>query len=228
MEFLKTAQEKILSFIDLGGPVVVLLLCMSVISLATVLYKLIQFRAQGVGRRKSLEWALSAWDKGQGGVARDHARTSRNHLKTYVIEAMDGAGTGSHSALAQRLVARSEESLTRLEGGFRLLDSIAQLAPLLGLFGTVLGMIEAFQKLQGAGAAVDPSILAGGIWVALMTTAVGLAVAMPTQLLLTWLETRVSAERVFADKAVHMVLCLPTENVTAADPAQQERAGHAA
>lgn len=50
----------------------------------------------------------------------------------------------------------------RLESGFRLLDSVAQLAPLLGLFGTVLGMISAFQALQAAGAQVDPSVLAGG------------------------------------------------------------------
>jgi biopolymer transport protein ExbB len=97
--------------------------------------------------------------------------------------------------------------MNRLEGGFRILDVIAQLAPLLGLFGTVLGMIDAFQTLQGAGAAVDPSLLAGGIWVALMTTAVGLAVAMPTSLLLTWLEARVEGERVFADKALQMLLC---------------------
>ena len=60
-----------------------------------------------------------------------------------------------------------------LEGGFRLLDTIGQTAPLLGLFGTVLGMIDAFQALQEAGQAVDPSLLAGGIWVALLTTAAG-------------------------------------------------------
>lgn len=57
-------------------------------------------------------------------------------------------------------------------------------------------MIEAFQALQGAGNAVDPSLLAGGIWVALLTTAVGLAVAMPVSLVLTWFETRLENERV--------------------------------
>jgi biopolymer transport protein ExbB len=89
----------------------------------------------------------------------------------------------------------AEGALARLEGGFRLLDAISQTAPLLGLFGTVLGMIEAFQAMQGAGTAVDPSVLAGGIWVALLTTAVGLAVAIPTGLMLTWFEARVAAER---------------------------------
>ena len=57
----------------------------------------------------------------------------------------------------------------------------------MGLFGTVLGMIDAFRALQAAGDAVDPSVLAGGIWVALLTTAAGLGVAMPTSLALTFL-----------------------------------------
>ena len=65
---------------------------------------------------------------------------------------------------------------------------IATLSPLLGLFGTVIGMIDAFQQLESAGSAVDPSILSGGIWVALLTTAAGLAVAIPSIILLNYLE----------------------------------------
>ena len=61
----------------------------------------------------------------------------------------------------------------------KVLEVIGGLAPLLGLFGTVLGMIEAFQQLEAAGSQVDPAILSGGIWLALLTTAAGLAVAMP-------------------------------------------------
>ena len=111
-----------------------------------------------------------------------------------------------------RLRAEAETEFARLERGFRFLDTVAQLSPLLGLFGTVLGMISAFQALQEAGSQVDPSILAGGIWVALMTTAVGLAVAMPTSLVLSWFEARMDAERVFAEKAVQTIL-KPSETV---------------
>ncbi len=56
---------------------------------------------------------------------------------------------------------------------------IATIAPLLGLLGTVFGMIEAFQQMESAGKNVDPSILSGGIWEALLTTAAGLSVAIP-------------------------------------------------
>jgi biopolymer transport protein ExbB len=105
-----------------------------------------------------------------------------------------------------RLDAEAGLALARLERGFRLLDTVAQIAPLLGLFGTVLGMIDAFQSLQAGGSSVDPSLLAGGIWVALLTTAVGLAVAMPTSMVLAWLESRTARERVFADMALRTVL----------------------
>ena len=107
--------------------------------------------------------------------------------------------------MLRRLNALAELQFVKLESGFRLLDSVAQLAPLLGLFGTVLGMIEAFQSLQDAGSQVDPSLLAGGIWVALLTTAVGLAVSMPTSMALAWLESKVEKERVFLEWAISII-----------------------
>ncbi|MCC5968052.1 MAG: MotA/TolQ/ExbB proton channel family protein, partial [Natronohydrobacter sp.] len=55
--------------------------------------------------------------------------------------------------------------------------------------GTVLGMIEAFQALQAAGNRADPAALAGGIWQALLTTAAGMAVAIPAAMALTWFES---------------------------------------
>lgn len=208
MNFVDQAIAAVRSFVELGGPVVAVLLVLSVLSLSVVLFKLWQFRVAGVGRRSILNDALVDWDAGEEAAARSKVQRSPNHMGPLMAEAMSAAQSGSERALlAERLNARAEAQLARLESTFRLLDSIAQIAPLLGLFGTVLGMIEAFRKLQEAGSSVDPSLLAGGIWVALMTTAVGLAVAMPTSLILTWLESRVSRERIFADKAIQMILC---------------------
>jgi len=83
--------------------------------------------------------------------------------------------------------------LETLRSGFRPLEVISTLAPLLGLFGTVLGMISAFQQLEAAGNQVNPAILSGGIWEALLTTAVGLAVAIPVIIVLNWLERMVES-----------------------------------
>lgn len=185
---------------DLGGPVVLILAGLSVLALAVMVYKLWQFAAAGVGRHAALRDAVAAWDAGDRSMARAALGRSTSYLKPVIGMAMSGQRD------AARLEAEAETRFARLESGFRFLDTVAQTAPLLGLFGTVLGMISAFQALQAAGEQVDPSILAGGIWVALMTTAVGLAVAMPTALVLSWFEARMEAERVLAEKAMHTIL----------------------
>ncbi|ETX30372.1 MotA/TolQ/ExbB proton channel family protein [Roseivivax isoporae] len=190
---------------ELGGPVVLVLIAVSVLTLAVVLYKLWQFGRAGVGRHRALSEAVAAWDRGDRAAARAALGRSRSYLAPVVDMALDMARQGGRDA-AGRLEAEAEARFARLERGFRFLDSVAQLAPLLGLFGTVLGMIEAFRALQDAGAQVDPSILAGGIWVALLTTAVGLVVAMPTALALSWFEGRMDAERVTASRALNTIL----------------------
>ncbi|WP_417207659.1 MotA/TolQ/ExbB proton channel family protein [Antarctobacter sp.] len=206
-----TVRAAVLRIFDLGGPVVILLGALSILVVAVILYKLWQFAAAGVGRHKALREAVEAWDMGNRMAARRQLDASRSYLRPVVAMALDGQSD------VERLDAEAEARFARLESGLRLLDSIAQLAPLLGLFGTVLGMISAFQALQDAGAQVDPSLLAGGIWVALLTTAVGLAVAMPTALVLSWFEGRMDAERVLAQKALRTILA-PSGQVEGAAP----------
>lgn len=184
-----------------GGPVVIILMGVAVLTLAVILYKVWQFAVAGVGRHKALSAAIDAWDTQDRSAARAAVERSTSYLAPVVNMAMSGS-----DVTFDRLQSEAESRFAKLERGFRMLDSVAQLAPLLGLFGTVLGMIAAFQALQDAGAQVDPSILAGGIWVALLTTAAGLVVAMPTALALSWLESRMEAERVLADKAILTIL----------------------
>lgn len=192
-------HDALTGLIDLGGIVVAILLVLSVLSLAVILWKLWQFTMLGVGRHARIREALTSLDQGQSDTAAGLLNQSRNALSPMLGAALEG-GRGK-----ARVEAEASAHLARLEKGFRLLDSIAQVAPLLGLFGTVLGMISAFQALQAAGSAVDPSLLAGGIWVALLTTAAGLAVAMPTSLALTFFESRVARERTQAGTAIETV-----------------------
>lgn len=198
---LESLVAPLLQVARLGGPVVVLLLGIAVLTLAVMLYKGWQFQAAGVGRHRALSAAVEAWAAGDRAGARRALERSTSYLKPVVEMSLAAAPED-----AQRLRAEAEIRFARLERGLRLLDSVAQLTPLLGLFGTVLGMINAFRALQEAGARVDPSLLAGGIWVALLTTAVGLAIAMPTALVLSWFDGRMDAERVLADRAILTIL----------------------
>lgn len=206
MNIFATLSDRIASILDIGGPVVLILLGLSVVSVAMILFKLVQFAANGVGRQAKFQAGLTAWDKRDLAGAKAALLASKNGRAHIIAAALDHVDHGAHDRVEAELSAEFD----RLERGFRVLDSIAQIAPLLGLFGTVLGMIDAFRALQAAGSAVDPSLLAGGIWVALLTTAVGLAVAMPTQIMLTWLESRVDRERSIAVLALERAFC-PTE-----------------
>lgn len=192
----------------LGGPVVAILFVMSVLTLSVTLYKIWQFSISGVGRHRVLSDALALWDSGDMPAAQERLQKSRSYLAPFIGRAMRAQ---TREGVDARLDTEVAQAISILERGFRLLDMIAQIAPLLGLFGTVLGMIEAFRSLQTAGSTVDPSLLAGGIWVALLTTAVGLAVAIPTSMVLTWLESRMARERIFADRALRTVF-VPENN----------------
>ncbi len=78
-----------------------------------------------------------------------------------------------------------------LERGLGALATIAGVSPLLGFLGTVTGMIQAFMKIAQLEGNVNPSILASGIWEALLTTAVGLAIGIPTLIFYNYLVGRV-------------------------------------
>lgn len=188
----------ILSLVELGGWVVAVLLILSVFAVAIILAKLVQFARERVGAHGRARKALTLWSKrdyagAQQAIGGDRSAVSQT-LETAIR--LSARREASKSAIEEEVGRMAIGRLHNLQRGFRALDTIAQIGPLLGLFGTVLGMIQAFQSLQEAGNAVDPSILAGGIWVALLTTAVGLAVAMPISLVLTWMESRVENERV--------------------------------
>lgn len=210
---IETITDTVRRIADLGGPVVLILIAVSILTMAVIFYKLWQFSAAGVGRHTALKAALQAWDAGQIAQAKLHLGQSKSYFAPVLSLGIQ------NNARRERLEAEAETRFLQLERGFKLLDTVAQLAPLLGLFGTVLGMISAFQALQEAGSQVDPSILAGGIWVALLTTATGLVVAMPTAAVLTWLEARMDRERVFAGQAIATIHG-PTHNP---EPAREER-----
>ena len=72
------------------------------------------------------------------------------------------------------------KSVKELEKRIDILGIIAHTAPLLGLLGTVTGMIRAFMVIESASGRVNPQLLAGGIWEALLTTAFGLMIAIPS------------------------------------------------
>jgi biopolymer transport protein ExbB len=84
-----------------------------------------------------------------------------------------------HAKRAEALKREGLRHLEELAVRLKMLAAIAQVAPLLGLLGTVTGLVASFQQIQTMGGRVQPMDLAGGIWEALITTVVGLSIGIP-------------------------------------------------
>jgi biopolymer transport protein ExbB len=169
---------------DKGGIVVWVLLVYSIIALAIVIERLLQFLFMGKlpgDFERQITGALARGELSEW-LARLHGPEA-----TILQGLLDAAGAGIRD-LGRVATRIGSVELQRMERGFRTLGFLGNTAPLLGLLGTILGMIKAFMVIEQAGGRVDAQALAGGIWEAMLTTGVGLAVAIPVLLLLHMLE----------------------------------------
>ncbi|WP_439510848.1 MotA/TolQ/ExbB proton channel family protein [Marinimicrobium koreense] len=184
--------------LELGGPVVMVLMLMSIYALAIVVLKLWQFRTIRLGERRFIDPAIDAWGKGDTHKAGECLKGQPNPIAQAMNLVVKGSEAGiPEDSLREEVARTAARDINVLRRHFRPLEVIGNIAPLLGLLGTVIGMIAAFNQLEAAGSQVDPSVLSGGIWEALLTTAVGLVVAIPTVAALNFLER--SVERLHED-----------------------------
>ena len=184
--------QPIADVVEAGGPIIIILALLSVLSLAIVGVKLIQFFFVRPGDYRFVERAADILAGGKLEEALEFVSGRRGVVARVMETALRGRVLGVPNAKLREEVERvARFKLDGLESGLPFLSLIATISPLLGLLGTVLGMIEAFQQLENAGDRVDPAILSGGIWEALLTTAAGLSVAIPAAAFYTWLQRTV-------------------------------------
>ncbi|XHC06178.1 MotA/TolQ/ExbB proton channel family protein [Rhodophyticola porphyridii] len=190
----------LVEFLSRGGPALWAIAALSVVTLALIFWKIWQLAQMGAwSDGTQTDEAIGHWQGGDAASGLRHIsgrRSLRAQMAVAAMEARQDPGLTAEAA-REETTRIAKSLLSDARGALRALELIATIAPLLGLLGTVLGMIAAFQALQVAGTRADPATLAGGIWEALLTTAAGMAVAIPASMALTWFETVV--DRVQAD-----------------------------
>ncbi len=198
------------SLLFAGGPMLWLLLLTSAIAVAVFVERLLHYhRAQinsaeflngvrTVLKRDNVVEAISICDATPGPVARlvKTAILARDRGRDGVREALEEAGLLE--------VPRLEEKLS-------LLATLAQIAPLMGLLGSVMGFIRIFGVMQREGPFTHAGTLAGGVWEALICTAVGLAVAIPCHAGYNYLVSRVNQIVLDMEKSSAEIINLVTE-----------------
>lgn len=177
--------------LTLGGPMAWILIFTSAVALAVFLERMLHYhRAQinslefldgvrNVLRQGNVVEGLSICDATPGPVARlvKAALLSRERGREGVREALEEAGM---------------QEVPKLEEKLNVIATVAQIAPLMGLLGTALGFIDIFEVMEQNGQYAHASLMAGGVWKALIATALGLAVAIPCYIGYNYLVSRVN------------------------------------
>lgn len=185
-----------------GGPIVWLLIALSFVSLALIAAKVVQLRGVTGGTMRR-DGAFALWKEGDKVGARAAVADGAAPADRLLVHAMSGlASRTPRAVLDDDLEWRGNAEIADMSSSLRALELIAMVSPLLGLLGTVLGMIQAFQELALAEGAANAALLAAGIWQALLTTAAGLIVAIPAAVAAGLLGARVERAGLAMETAI--------------------------
>ncbi len=180
----------LLDIVVRGGILMIPIVLCSIIAVAILIERLVTLRKIRVKSttfvlqikylllRKDLEGALALCKKTPGPIA---------GITRAGLEKIDRP----RQEMKEAIESAGKREIYFLEKYLGVLGTIAAVAPLLGFLGTVTGMIRAFMQVQVHGGNVDASVLAGGIWEALITTAAGLSVGIPALIFYNWLQGKV-------------------------------------
>ena len=196
-----------------GGPLMIPIIGCSVLALAIVIERLWHLRRARINTKKFMD-----------NIA-DRLRRNRIKEAVDICDATPGpiahilkAGILKHDRSRQEIREAIEDAglheIPRLERNVEVLGTIGHISPLLGLLGTVVGMVEAFRVIQDKAVAfhpINPGDLAGGIWAALITTVAGLTVAIPTLVAYHYILSRVDGMVWDMEKSATDVINLLTQ-----------------
>lgn len=189
------AAQTLMTYIHDGGPYIMWpLVIMFVLGIAIALWRLVVIFMALYGTRSLFQKVYDALQDRENGVTRamEICAATPGPVATIIHAGLSRSHKGIEH-VEKAVASAGAVEMAFLENGLVWLATIANIAPMIGFYGTVAGMILAFRAIAQAGD-VEPSIVAGGISMALITTAGGLLVAIPLQLaynLCVWLIDRV-------------------------------------
>jgi biopolymer transport protein ExbB len=169
--------SSLLDLLLLGGWVMVPLVLLSVLTIYLFIERIITIRQAGANPEAITERVRDYVRNGDVEGAISYCEQKDVPITRILKQGLERLGRPI-SEIQDAVQAAGKHETFELEKRTNLLASIAGIAPMLGFFGTVVGMIRAFQEIQNLQGNVNPSVLAGGIWEALITTAAGLLVGI--------------------------------------------------
>jgi biopolymer transport protein ExbB len=184
-------QELKTRFIE-GGPgfMGIVLICL-ILGLAIAIERIIFLNLATTNTKKLTEGVEEALANGGVDAAKDFCRDTKGPVASIFYQGLDRVDEGVESA-EKAVVAYGGVQMGQLEKNVSWISLFIALAPMLGFMGTVIGMIQAFDKIEAAGD-MQPSLVAGGIKVALLTTVFGLVVAIILQIFYNYIVAKIDS-----------------------------------
>lgn len=226
-----TLATPLSQLIDMGGPVMMVLLALAVAGVITFVYLMLfgtfyTPRLTGKLKNAITIWQQNPSDQAPARLRKQATLWSRlNPLHHLLTNTMESQLAGANPQQIRETTARdAQRALEPFEAPLKIIEVIAALAPLLGLLGTVLGMMEAFSAMAATEGRANASQLSGGIYEALTTTAAGLVVAIPFAALAAWIEFRLRRIHKTVNGALVSVLAVDLKSPLATTPSAVEQA----
>ena len=166
------------------------LVCL-IIGLAIAIERMLYLSFSNINTKKFIE-KFSETLNGQGvEAAKDFCRNTKGPVASIYYQGLDRYDQGM-DAVEKAVVSYGSVQTGQMESGLSWIGLFIALAPMLGFMGTVVGMIEAFDQIQAAGD-ISPTVVAGGIKVALLTTLMGLIAAVILQLFYNYIISKIDS-----------------------------------
>ncbi len=169
------------AYVTAGGAIGFVILFMSFISLALIIEHIVNIKRDKIVPPQLVDEIEGMFENSEYQEALELCEAEPNALTNILAAGLPKINAGFETMKASMEEAGEEEAI-KLQQKISYLSLIGNIAPMMGLFGTVSGMIEAFQTISAKGASVTPADLADGISKALVTTFLGLFVAIPTMI----------------------------------------------
>ncbi len=177
MQAAASEQTSLLDTLILGGWIMIPIFLLSFVAIYLFVERLATIRKANADPEALTRRVRAYVQEGDVQGAMGYCESRDNPIARILRHGLERLGRPI-SEIQDAVQAQGKHEAFELEKRTELLASIAGIAPMLGFLGTVTGMIQAFQEIQALEGNVNPSVLAGGIWEALLTTAAGLVVGI--------------------------------------------------
>ncbi|HNU95252.1 MAG TPA: MotA/TolQ/ExbB proton channel family protein [Bacillota bacterium] len=201
-----------LKYISAGGPVMYPIILCSVVGLAVSIQKIIQLLLSPTGSDQLMRSVKINMSQGRPVEAMQAAKAAKGPVAGLARAAVSNYGR-PYSEIKDAIEMAGREEVHAMERKMNVLDGIVTLAPLLGLLGTVTGLIKNFQVLSAFAGLTTPAQLSGGIAEAMITTAAGLIVAAPLMLVYSWLSVVIDDKVAEMDRRAAELLAITAGDV---------------